>query len=144
MVRRIGVAPKPQNEQDRNVERMFTIPKQDSHEIDISGLDVMMPPPPPPLVETVIVNPIVPVEVNAEKPSMKTLNPPISARSFTIASLQQYTNSFSQENLIGSGMLGTVYRAQLPGGKVLFLSFKLHQHIWTTLWQWQWQWFPLI
>ncbi|KAK9068811.1 hypothetical protein SSX86_012927 [Deinandra increscens subsp. villosa] len=40
-------------------------------------------------------------------------------RSFSISSLQQYTNSFSQENLIGRGMLGTVYRAQLPDGKVL-------------------------
>ncbi|KAK4399093.1 protein STRUBBELIG-RECEPTOR FAMILY 1 [Sesamum angolense] len=42
-----------------------------------------------------------------------------SSKYFTIASLQQYTNSFSQENLIGRGVLGTVYRAQLPDGKVL-------------------------
>ncbi|KAK6124359.1 hypothetical protein DH2020_041897 [Rehmannia glutinosa] len=42
-----------------------------------------------------------------------------SAQFFSIASLQQYTNSFSQENLIGKGTLGTVYRAQLPDGKVL-------------------------
>jgi hypothetical protein len=50
--------------------------------------------------------------------------PPTFAKSFTIASLQQYTNSFSQENLIGGGMLGTVYRAELPGGKVRFFIFK--------------------
>ncbi|XP_011096273.1 protein STRUBBELIG-RECEPTOR FAMILY 1 [Sesamum indicum] len=42
-----------------------------------------------------------------------------SSKFFTIASLQQYTNSFSQENLIGRGTLGTVYRAQLPDRKVL-------------------------
>ncbi|PIN19750.1 Serine/threonine protein kinase [Handroanthus impetiginosus] len=42
-----------------------------------------------------------------------------SAKFFTIASLQQYTNSFSQENFIGKGTLGTVYRAQLPNGMVL-------------------------
>ncbi|KAL0353106.1 UNVERIFIED_CONTAM: protein STRUBBELIG-RECEPTOR FAMILY 1 [Sesamum angustifolium] len=42
-----------------------------------------------------------------------------SSKYFTIASLQQYTNSFSQENFIGRGTLGTVYRAQLPDGKVL-------------------------
>ena len=41
-------------------------------------------------------------------------------RCFSIASLQQYTNSFSQENLIGRGILGTVYRAHLPNGKVIF------------------------
>ncbi|KDP24176.1 hypothetical protein JCGZ_25833 [Jatropha curcas] len=58
-------------------------------------------------------------EVNAVKPPTKAQNPLISARSFTIASLQQYTNSFSQENLIGGGMLGNVYRAELPDGKLL-------------------------
>ncbi|KAL3643406.1 hypothetical protein CASFOL_014221 [Castilleja foliolosa] len=42
-----------------------------------------------------------------------------STKMFTIASLQQCTNSFSQENLIGRGTLGMVYRAQLPDGKVL-------------------------
>ncbi|XP_076912572.1 protein STRUBBELIG-RECEPTOR FAMILY 3-like isoform X1 [Bidens hawaiensis] len=42
-----------------------------------------------------------------------------SSRSFSISSLQQYTNSFSQENIIGRGMLGTVYRAHLPNGKLL-------------------------
>ncbi|KAL5162794.1 Protein STRUBBELIG-RECEPTOR FAMILY 8 [Glycine soja] len=31
----------------------------------------------------------------------------------------QYTNSFSQENYIGEGMLGPVYRAELPDGKLL-------------------------
>lgn len=37
---------------------------------------------------------------------------------FNVGSLQQYTDSFSQENLIGKGMLGTVYKAELPDGKV--------------------------
>ncbi|KZV14534.1 protein STRUBBELIG-receptor FAMILY 3 [Dorcoceras hygrometricum] len=49
-----------------------------------------------------------------------------SANFFTVASLQQCTNSFSQENLIGNGMLGTVFRAQLPDGKVLAVK-KLEQ-----------------
>ncbi|XP_071719939.1 protein STRUBBELIG-RECEPTOR FAMILY 3-like [Rutidosis leptorrhynchoides] len=40
-------------------------------------------------------------------------------RYFSIASLQQYTNSFSQTNFIGRGMLGTVYKAQLPNNKLL-------------------------
>ncbi|KAL8467989.1 hypothetical protein ACS0TY_031295 [Phlomoides rotata] len=42
-----------------------------------------------------------------------------SVKSYTIASLQQYTNSFSQENLVGKGTIGTVYSAQLPNGKLL-------------------------
>ncbi|GAB4825001.1 hypothetical protein Ancab_007874 [Ancistrocladus abbreviatus] len=53
------------------------------------------------------------------KSSLKSPSPLTSVRSFTIASLQQYTSSFSQDNLIGSGMLGSVYRAELPDGKLL-------------------------
>ncbi|BBH00842.1 STRUBBELIG-receptor family 3 [Prunus dulcis] len=34
-------------------------------------------------------------------------------------SLLRYTNSFSEENFIGAGMLGSVYRAKLPDQKVL-------------------------
>ncbi|KAL4626985.1 hypothetical protein ACB092_05G135100 [Castanea dentata] len=34
--------------------------------------------------------------------------------------LQQHTNSFSHENFIGEGMLGSVYRGELPDGKVRF------------------------
>jgi len=49
---------------------------------------------------------------------MRSSVPPTFAKFFAIASLQQYTNSFSQENLIGGGMLGNVYRAELPNGKV--------------------------
>nr|GEY79069.1 leucine-rich repeat protein kinase family protein [Tanacetum cinerariifolium] len=41
---------------------------------------------------------------------------------FSIASLQEYTDSFSQENLVGSGMLATVYRAELPNGKQLAIK----------------------
>lgn len=37
---------------------------------------------------------------------------------FTIATLQQCTNSFSEENFIGEGLLGSVYVAELPDGKV--------------------------
>ncbi|KAK6142548.1 hypothetical protein DH2020_022896 [Rehmannia glutinosa] len=43
--------------------------------------------------------------------------PTTSVKVYSIASLQQYTNSFSQENLVGGGMLGNVYRAELPDGR---------------------------
>ncbi|TKY59324.1 STRUBBELIG-RECEPTOR FAMILY 3 [Spatholobus suberectus] len=42
-----------------------------------------------------------------------------SIKVFTVASLQQYTNSFSQENYIGEGTLGPVYKGKLPDGKLL-------------------------
>jgi hypothetical protein len=118
----------------RNEPKMNPAPNRDNHLMAIgrADLDFMAPPPPPPPpptpppppppppppVENVIVKPIVPAEVSSGKPSRKTQIPITSARSFNIASLQQYTSSFSQENLIGGGMLGSVYRAQLPNGKV--------------------------
>lgn len=79
------------------------------------------PPPSPPLppIVKVIVDPIVPTEVSAAEPSTMGQDVLLSVNSFTIASLQQYTNSFSQDNLIGVGMLGSVYRAKLPDGKIL-------------------------
>ena len=131
----MGAIAKPQNEKERNVERMGMTPKRFDHEIDMSNFDMMLmeppplppppsppspppPPPPPPLSEKVIVKPIMPDKVTTARPSVKTPKPSTFAKSFTIAALQQYTNSFSQENLIGGGMLGSVYRAELPDGKV--------------------------
>lgn len=105
-----------------------TVPlrKLDS-DMSFSDIDFMInppppPPPPPPLPfssEKVIVKPIPSTGYVSAKPSTRPL-PMTSVKSFTIASLQQYTNSFSQDNLLGSGMLGTVYRAELPNGKVWF------------------------
>jgi hypothetical protein len=43
----------------------------------------------------------------------------IAATVFSVADLQAATNSFSQENLIGEGGLGRVYRAEFPNGQVL-------------------------
>lgn len=139
--RRMGLSLKPQNDQDMNVQRLAAIPKQESQEIDFSRFDIdsMRPPPPPPPppplpsspplhlpFDKVIVEPIVPVEV--VRPSTKPLVPRTFVRSYTIASLQQYTNSFSQDNLIGGGMLGSVYRAQLPNGKLLAVK-KLEKRV---------------
>lgn len=46
-----------------------------------------------------------------------------SLQVYTIALLRQYTNCFSQENYICEDMLGVVYRAELPDGKVNFVYF---------------------
>lgn len=80
-----------------------------------STISDILPPPPLPFLpalsaERMVVNPILP-PITSAKHAMKNVN---SAEFFTIASLQQYTNSFSQDNLIGGGMLGTVYRAESP------------------------------
>ncbi|KAK1273481.1 Protein STRUBBELIG-RECEPTOR FAMILY 8 [Acorus gramineus] len=47
---------------------------------------------------------------------------PITATSYTVASLQTATNSFSQECLVGEGSLGRVYRAEFPNGKIFAIK----------------------
>lgn len=94
---------------------------KDAHTIDMTGTTVnsmsTQPAPPPRHFsnENITLKPIMPTVVTeAEKSTF-----PSSVKSFTIASLQQYTNSFSQENLIGEGMIGSVYRAELPDRKLV-------------------------
>ncbi|KAL2981322.1 hypothetical protein AAZX31_13G282500 [Glycine max] len=131
--RRVRAIPNPQGEQEKDEQRMETIPKLLEHEIDMSSLDVFSmpspPPPPPPLpVERVIVEPTLFHKEANINPPKKSPVPPTFAKTFTIASLQQYTNSFSQDNLIGLGMLGSVYRAELPDGKILAVK-KLDKRV---------------
>ncbi|XP_022142205.1 protein STRUBBELIG-RECEPTOR FAMILY 3-like isoform X2 [Momordica charantia] len=88
---------------------------------DISGIsdDFLAPPPPPPfplLSMQEVTKPIVAAEVSSRVPKKPNSS---SLKVFTIASLQQYTNSFSEDNLLGRGMLGSVYRAELPSGRLL-------------------------
>ncbi|KAK6265020.1 hypothetical protein SCA6_020454 [Theobroma cacao] len=54
--------------------------------------------------------------------SLKRMKSPITATSYTVASLQTATNSFSQEYLIGEGSLGRVYRAEFPNGKTMAIK----------------------
>jgi hypothetical protein len=117
--------------------KMEALPKLLNHEIDMSGLglDSMPPSPPPPppppppapplATEKLIVEPTTSAGGTNINPSKRSSFPPTFAKSFTIASLQQYTNSFSQDNLIGLGMLGSVYRAELPNGKVKIVAYHL-------------------
>ncbi|CAK9878079.1 unnamed protein product [Sphagnum jensenii] len=51
--------------------------------------------------------------------SGKSLSTVIAATAFSIADLQAATNSFAQENLIGEGSLGRVYRGDFPNGQVV-------------------------
>ncbi|XP_059646370.1 protein STRUBBELIG-RECEPTOR FAMILY 2 [Cornus florida] len=43
----------------------------------------------------------------------------LSAKFYTVAELQSATNSFSEENLLGEGSLGSVYKAEFPDGQIL-------------------------
>ncbi|KAK1557539.1 hypothetical protein Q3G72_026440 [Acer saccharum] len=100
---------KPQNGYGLDGRRMVTTPvPQDEQQL---------PPPPlpfPQVEKRVKVKPLaVPAEVATKSRTSKNLNSS-SVSVFTIASLQQYTNSFSEDNFIGQGMLGSVYRAELP------------------------------
>ncbi|CAA3016326.1 STRUBBELIG-RECEPTOR FAMILY 3-like isoform X1 [Olea europaea subsp. europaea] len=90
------------------------------HSLDITSLDyAQLPQPAHPLpllpAERIAANPIFSPLTSREHASNRV----DSVKFFSIASLQQYTKSFSPENLIGEGTLGTVYKAELPGGKVL-------------------------
>lgn len=51
--------------------------------------------------------------------SLKRMKSPITATSYSVASLQTATDSFSQDNIIGEGSLGRVYKAEFSNGKVL-------------------------
>lgn len=51
--------------------------------------------------------------------SVKQMKSPITSTSYTVASLQSATNSFSQDFIIGEGSLGRVYKADFPNGKLM-------------------------
>ncbi|XP_057982485.1 protein STRUBBELIG-RECEPTOR FAMILY 2 [Malania oleifera] len=44
---------------------------------------------------------------------------PTNAKLYTVAELQSATNSFGEENLLGEGSLGSVYKAEFPDGQIL-------------------------
>ncbi|KAJ6885417.1 STRUBBELIG-RECEPTOR FAMILY 8-like [Populus alba x Populus x berolinensis] len=54
--------------------------------------------------------------------SIKRMKSPITATSYSVASLQTATNSFSQEFIIGEGSLGRVYRGDFPHGKIMAIK----------------------
>ncbi|XWS19545.1 hypothetical protein CRYUN_Cryun31cG0024700 [Craigia yunnanensis] len=127
----MGISLKLQDEQFLDVTTMpaSSRPKK-NHGINMGGVDVksisLRPPLPPPLIPPVgevSVSPVMAVEVNGGGHSSRGQDLcSLTVSSFTIASLQQYTNSFAEENFIGEGMLGGVYRAELPDGKLLAIK----------------------
>lgn len=119
--RRTGSIRNP--EQVIDVSLMAASSKHKDHEIHKKRVDanvnqLLQPPQPPPLflrAENAAKSPAM-TEEAASISSSKTTSSSVSV--FTIALLQQYTDSFSEENFIGEGLIGSVYRAELPDGKV--------------------------
>ncbi|XWS19371.1 hypothetical protein CRYUN_Cryun31cG0009900 [Craigia yunnanensis] len=70
----------------------------------------------PPLAEKLTVDRM------SKNGSLNRMKSPITATSYTVASLQTATNSFSQEYLIGEGSLGRVYKAEFPNGKTMAIK----------------------
>ncbi|KAI0498941.1 hypothetical protein KFK09_019839 [Dendrobium nobile] len=100
-----------------------TLRKQKEHEAHVietsAGLRPIM-------AEKVAAKPIAPlykekynISFDKAMPLKRNCTLPASVTSFYVASLQQYTNYFGEENLIRSSCLGRVYLAELPEGKLL-------------------------
>lgn len=73
-------------------------------------------------------SPPVRIDKSARRKSFSaTCQYPSFAKLFSAAELQLATNNFSEENLLGEGPIGSVYRAKLPDGQVRLL-FSLLKH----------------
>ncbi|XP_020539954.1 protein STRUBBELIG-RECEPTOR FAMILY 2 isoform X2 [Jatropha curcas] len=48
---------------------------------------------------------------------------PESAKIYTVAELQSATSSFSEENILGEGSLGCVYKAEFPDGQISAVKY---------------------
>ncbi|XP_073008376.1 protein STRUBBELIG-RECEPTOR FAMILY 3-like isoform X2 [Typha latifolia] len=88
---------------------------QRKHNIDITGSITLER---PSLFDKNIVNCMIPTEIIGRNPMEKQV-PSISAIPFSVASLQQYTSSFSEKNLIREGSIGQVYLAAHPERELL-------------------------
>ncbi|KNA24833.1 hypothetical protein SOVF_012130 [Spinacia oleracea] len=71
----------------------------------------------PPPAESLLVE-----KMHGKNGSVRRVKSPITATSYTVAALQTATNSFSQENIVGEGSLGRVYRAEFSNSKVLAIK----------------------
>ncbi|KAL5197147.1 hypothetical protein ABZP36_000659 [Zizania latifolia] len=98
--------------------------KQKEHVIDMEKTDNFVDEPlhPPQFAalrtEKVVVNPSVCTK-KGRVPLVGKLDLTTTVKSFPLASLQQYTNSFSEENLIRDSRFGKVYLAEVPDGELL-------------------------
>ncbi|CAH9117869.1 unnamed protein product [Cuscuta europaea] len=66
----------------------------------------------PPAAPTTAVN------VSTRRSFAKKFKIPMCVKHYTMAEIESATNSFSQENLIGDGSFGSIYRAEFPNGQL--------------------------
>ncbi|XP_019186419.1 PREDICTED: protein STRUBBELIG-RECEPTOR FAMILY 2-like [Ipomoea nil] len=66
--------------------------------------------------------PPVPSRVSTRTSFSKKSKIPICAKLYTMAELESATGGFSQENLIGNGSLGSIYRAEFPDGQMCIVK----------------------
>lgn len=57
---------------------------------------------------------------------------PARTKIYTLAEIQLATNSFSEENLLGEGSLGSVYKAEFPNGQVQLTLNHIFSHLTIT------------
>lgn len=94
-------------------------PAKEKHEFMASLLppeQVLKPPPSESFKEPVI------EKILGRKASSRRGKNPISASAYSVADLQLATDSFSEEQLVGAGALGPVYKGELPNGKLLAIK----------------------
>ena len=60
---------------------------------------------------------------------------------FTLREMEEATNSFSEENLLGKGGFGRVYRGTLQSGEVCSASFFLNKDILMVSFAFFWKFF---
>jgi hypothetical protein len=102
---------------------------QKEHVIDVEKPDDFVkeqhpPQPVAPCADRVIVNPSVRTR-RGRVPSVGKVDLTTTVKSFSIASLQQYSNNFSEENFIRDSRFGKVYLAELPDGEVKMVHRNL-------------------
>ncbi|KAF8369448.1 hypothetical protein HHK36_032533 [Tetracentron sinense] len=58
-------------------------------------------------------------EISRRRSFARNCRIPATAKQYTVAELQSATNRFSEDNLLGEGSLGSVYKAEFPDGQIL-------------------------
>ncbi|KAL9399709.1 hypothetical protein Peur_008670 [Populus x canadensis] len=81
-------------------------------------------------------------EKNSARKSFSIYKAPVSANIYTVTELQLATNNFGEENLLGEGSLGSVYRAEFQNGQIFVvkninmvsLSFQEEEQFLDVIW----------
>ncbi|TVU38397.1 hypothetical protein EJB05_11765 [Eragrostis curvula] len=102
----------------RKLDSSVTV-KQKEHVIDMESVDSFVeeqrPTQPAQRTEKAVVN----ASVRTRRGRVPSVGKATTVKSFSIASLQQYTNSFGEDNFIRDSRFGKVYLAELPDGELL-------------------------